>query len=222
MPRRVIVGLGNPGPKYRFTRHNVGYLVIDRLLAATPPSRSYTKFHADCFEIPAPVPASDTAPAEPAPEPTGGFLAHLFGRSATPAETWLLVKPTTFMNLSGQSVAAVVDYYDLPLDQLLVVCDDIHLPLGRLRLRRGGSHGGQKGLKDILAKLAGQEVPRLRVGIETPQHADQEVIDHVLGAFTEDERPIINDAIGQAAEAVRVWGTAGIDEAMNRFNAAGM
>jgi len=187
MGRRLIVGLGNPGPQYRATRHNVGYLVVDRLLADHPPERSRTKFDADVYEA-----RDGLAP-------------------------WLLLKPLTFMNLSGKSVAAALNFYDLAVDDLLVVCDDFNLPLGRLRLRRGGSAGGQRGLADIIARLGTPDFARLRLGIAAPRG---DAVAHVLGSFAPDERDAIDDAIGQAAQAVELWSREGIDAAMNRFNVA--
>jgi PTH1 family peptidyl-tRNA hydrolase len=188
MSRRIIVGLGNPGAQYRTTRHNVGWLVLDRLMAAYPPQRSLRKFDAEVFEV---------RPAAGGP--------------------WLLLKPLTYMNLSGKSVAAAVSFYDLPLDHLMVVCDDLNLPLGRLRLRRDGSHGGQKGLADIIRLLGTNEFPRLRLGIGA---SERDAIDHVLGTFRPDEQSTVNDAIGRAASAVELWATDGLEAAMNRFNVA--
>lgn len=186
MGRKLIVGLGNPGPQYRSTRHNVGFLVIDRLLAAHPPERSRSKFDAEVYEC---------------------------RDGVTP---WLLLKPQTFMNLSGKSIAAALSWYGLAApDDLLVVCDDFNLPLGRLRLRRDGSAGGQKGLADTITRLGSAEFARLRLGIAAPR---SNAVDHVLGTFAPDEKSVIDEAIGRAAQAVEVWARDGIEAAMNRFN----
>ncbi len=186
--RRLIVGLGNPGPKYRATRHNVGFVVVERLLDRLPPARSWNKHQADVFQI------------------------------QQAGEQWLLVKPLTYMNLSGNAVAAVLRYYDVPLERLLVVCDDFNLPLGRLRFRRDGSHGGQKGLADIIAKLGSDEFARLRIGIAAP---GEDALDHVLGTFAEEERPVMQEAVERAADGVITWCQQGIEAAMNAYNAAG-
>lgn len=187
--RKLVVGLGNPGSKYEATRHNIGFEVIDRLAAATPGQRYTSKFD--------------------------GLLAEVeidFRRV-------LLLKPQTFMNLSGRSVRQAVQFYQLdPASDLLVVCDDLSLPLGRLRLRRDGSDGGQKGLRDITAHLGTQSFSRLRVGIGERNEAD--AADHVLSRFRPAERPVIDDALILATQAVAVWVSQGIDVAMNRFNGA--
>lgn len=187
MSRRLIVGLGNPGPQYRNTRHNVGFLVLDRLMAAHAPQTSRRKFDAELFEC------------------RGAGVA------------WLLLKPQTYMNLSGKSVVAALSWYGLDPADLLVICDDFNLPLGRLRLRRDGSHGGQRGLEDIIGRLGHNNFPRLRVGIAAPRG---DAVNHVLGSFAPDEQPLINEAIGRAAEAVEIWAREGLDTAMNRFNPA--
>lgn len=186
--RKVIVGLGNPGLQYRETRHNVGFLVVDRLIDRHAVSRSRTKFKAEVFEA-----------------------------QTEPGEQLLLVKPQTYMNLSGQTVASLVGYYDLPLEDLIVVCDDFNLPLGRLRFRRNGSHGGQKGLADIIQRLGTNEFSRLRLGIAAP---GTDPIDHVLGRFTPDERPIVADSVARSAEALELWIRQGIEPVMNQYNAA--
>jgi len=184
---KVVVGLGNPGPRYQGTRHNVGFDVVD-LLAQSPRSgRFQERFQAQIAEV------------------------------IEDADNVLLVKPETFMNLSGRAVRQVMDYYQLPIEALLVVCDDINLPLGKLRARARGTHGGHNGLRDIQNHLGMTEYARLRIGVEAPQGDD--AIDHVLGRFRPSERPIIADAIVLAAQAVGVWVTRGIAACMNEFNA---
>lgn len=185
--RRLIVGLGNPGPEYQRTRHNVGFLVVDRLLARHPCQTSRNKFHGELFQV-----------------------------REGPEEQWLVLKPHTYMNRSGLSVAAAVGYYGIELADVLVVCDDFNLPLGRLRLRRGGSDGGQKGLADIIAQLGTTEFPRLRIGIAAPQG---EAIEHVLGSFSPDELPVIAEAVERAVDGIEWWSREGIEAAMNRVNA---
>lgn len=183
---KVIVGLGNPGPKYAGTRHNVGFDVIDYLAAAPGCTPFREKFDA--------------------------FVAEL----KEGEETVLLVKPLTFMNLSGRSVRAVIDFYKLPLSELLVVCDDFNLPLGKLRIRPKGSHGGQNGLRNIREQLGTDEYTRLRIGVGEPAPGD--AVDHVLSKFKPGERKAVEDAIATAAQAALVWIRQGTAAAMNRFN----
>jgi PTH1 family peptidyl-tRNA hydrolase len=120
------------------------------------------------------------------------------------------------MNLSGQSVRQLTDFYQLPIENLLVVCDDFNLPLGKLRARARGTHGGHNGLRDIQNHLGTTHYARLRIGVGSPR---DEAIDHVLGRFSASERPLIDDAVGRAVQAVVVWITKGIEECMNCFNA---
>ena len=183
---KVIVGLGNPGPKYAGTRHNVGFDVIDYLAAGPRCSPFREKFEA--------------------------FAAELKEGD----ETVLLLKPLTFMNLSGRSVRAVLDFYKLPVEQVLVVCDDFNLPLGKLRIRTKGSHGGQNGLRNIQEQLGTDAYTRLRIGVGEPGPGD--AIDHVLSKFKAGERKAVEDAIALAALAALVWVRHGTEAAMNRFN----
>ena len=183
---KVIVGLGNPGPKYAGTRHNVGFDVVDYLAAGPGCSPFREKFEA--------------------------FVAELKEGD----ETVLLVKPLTFMNLSGRSVRAILDFYKLPLEQLLVVCDDFNLPLGKLRIRTKGSHGGQNGLRNIQEQLGTDEYTRLRIGVGQPGPGD--AVDHVLSKFKPGERKAVEDAIATAAQAALTWIRQGAEAAMNRFN----
>ena len=185
---KLLVGLGNPGPKYAGTRHNVGFGVIDYLAAAPGTSAFRERFEAQVAE------------------------------RQEGAETVLLVKPLTFMNLSGRAVRAVLDFYKLPVEQLLVVCDDFNLPLGKLRIRPKGSHGGQNGLRNIQEQLGTDAYARLRIGVGQP--GTGEAVDHVLGRFKPGERTAAEDSIARAAQAAVVWVTAGLEECMNRFNGA--
>lgn len=182
---KIVVGLGNPGSRYHTTRHNVGFAVVD-LLAQSP--------HAGSFE--------------------SRFQAQVAEWNEEPYKV-LLVKPETFMNLSGQAVRQVVDFYKVPLVDLLVVCDDINLPLGKLRIRSRGSHGGHNGLRDIQNHLGGTDYPRLRIGVGSPTEG---AVDHVLGRFRPAERVLIDDAVVKAAQAVVVWVHQGIDVCMNSYN----
>lgn len=185
---KVIAGLGNPGSKYDRTRHNIGFDVVAELARRLGGDGVKKRFDAETVEV-----------------RCGG-------------EKVLLLCPQTFMNRSGQSVAAAMRFFKLAPDSLLVVCDDMNLPLGRLRIKPGGSAGGQKGLADILRHLGEPSVPRLRVGIGRPP-AVMQVTDYVLGRWTDDEREGIQAAGQRAVDAALLWAKDGIDRAMNDFNA---
>jgi PTH1 family peptidyl-tRNA hydrolase len=187
---KVVVGLGNPGNKYAHTRHNVGFEVVDYLIEGERRGLS-----------------------SPWKKSQGSWVAELVEDS----EKLLLVKPQSYMNCSGRSVRELVDFYQLPLEELLVVCDDISLPLGKLRVRARGTHGGHNGLRDIQQHLGTTEYSRLRVGVGAP---DYDAIDHVLGAFRPSERPVIKDAIARAAQAVLFWAANSVQACMNRYNSS--
>jgi PTH1 family peptidyl-tRNA hydrolase len=186
---KVVVGLGNPGPKYAGTRHNAGFEVIDYLARGPGCSAFREKFEA--------------------------FVAEMKEGD----EAVLLVKPLTFMNLSGRSVRAVLDFYKLPVEQLLVVCDDFNLPLGKLRVRAKGSHGGQNGLRNIQEQLGTDAYARLRIGVGQPDPG--EAVDFVLSRFKPGERAAVEEAVATAAQAVLTWVRGGLDACMNRFNGPG-
>jgi peptidyl-tRNA hydrolase, PTH1 family len=183
---KVIVGLGNPGPKYAGTRHNVGFDVIDYLAAGPGCAPFREKFEA--------------------------FVAEMKEGD----ETVLLVKPLTFMNLSGRSVRAIADFYKVPVESLLVVCDDFNLPLSKLRIRTKGSHGGQNGLRNIQEQLGTDAYTRLRIGVGAPNFGD--AVDHVLSKFKPGERTAVEDAVANAAQAALTWVRQGAEAAMNKFN----
>jgi PTH1 family peptidyl-tRNA hydrolase len=184
---RVVVGLGNPGKQYQGTRHNVGFAVIDGLAQSPNAGRFQSRFSAQVAEL-----------------VEGG-------------EKVLLVKPETFMNLSGRCVREVVEFYKVELGDLLVVCDDVNLPLGKLRVRAKGTHGGHNGLRDIQNQLGTTEYARLRIGVGAA--GEGELVDHVLGRFRPSEKPVIEDALTLSVQAVAVWIQQGIEVCMNRFNA---
>ncbi len=183
---KVVVGLGNPGPRYTATRHNVGFAVIDLLAQSPRAGRFRSQFQAEVAEL------------------------------LEDAEKILLVKPETFMNLSGRSVRQVLDFYQLPPEDLLVVCDDVNLPLGKLRARARGSHGGHNGLRDVQTHLGTTEYARLRLGVGGPK---QELVEHVLGRFSPSEQAVMIDAVPLAAQAAMVWAARGIEACMNQYNA---
>ena len=183
---KVVVGLGNPGPKYAGTRHNVGFDVVDYLSHDPRCGPFRAKFQSQVAEW------------------------------AVGAEPVLLVKPETFMNLSGRAVRQVLDFYKLTPADVLIVSDDFSLPLGKLRARAKGSHGGQNGLRDIQQQLGTDEYPRLRLGVGQP--GPGEAVDFVLSRFKPGDRAVVADAIAQAGAAVVVWVTRGLEACMNQAN----
>ncbi len=184
---KIIVGLGNPGPRYRNTRHNVGFTVLDRL--------------ADALGV----------------EITRERHESLLVSASWRREKVLLVKPMTFMNRSGDCVAAVVRNRIEDTADLLVVVDDVNLPLGKIRIRAGGSAGGHNGLKSIIERLGSQEFPRLRLGVGDERDG-ADLAEHVLSRFRPEERPEVKQMIARAVEAVGCWVEAGVEQAMTEFN----
>jgi peptidyl-tRNA hydrolase, PTH1 family len=184
---KLVVGLGNPGRRYEGTRHNMGYAVVAQLARKFGTSRAKTKFQGEVVE------------------------ADLQGQKA------LLLAPSTYMNLSGASVLAARDFYRIPNDDLLVICDDLNLPLGKLRVRAGGSSGGQKGLEDIIRRLGTEEFSRLRIGIGSPPEG-WEWADFVLAKFSKQELEVMEQAVSRAAEAALLWASQGTEACMNQYN----
>jgi len=184
----LIVGLGNPGPKYEWTRHNCGFMVIDEL------ARRAGK------EVKAPECQALTA------------------RVTIGQEEVLLAKPQTFMNLSGVAVAALISKHEVrDRSSTLIISDDLALPFGRIRIRARGSAGGQKGLKSIIEKLGGQDFPRLRLGI-APDHPVNDAADFVLSEFPKKDRDALARMVAQAADAVEAVLTIGVAKAMSKYN----
>jgi peptidyl-tRNA hydrolase, PTH1 family len=187
---KLIVGLGNPGKTYENTRHNAGFMVIDRLVRKHAPGEpARAKFNSAVIE------------------------AKIAG------EACLLARPMTYMNRSGQPVADAIRFYKLdPASDLLVLVDDVALPCGAIRLRAGGGAGGHNGLSDIQRTLGSDAWPRCRIGIDpSPEYMDQ--ADYVLGRFTPEQLAMIEPAIARAADAAEVFIARGIEAAMNTFNA---
>ena len=186
-PLRLVVGLGNPGPKYTNTRHNVGFLVVEKLAAdAGEPFEHSRRWVADIARF-----------------GQGNYLA----------------KPQTYMNLSGEAVAKIAHFYRIEPAEILVVYDDIALPLGRLRIRPKGSAGGHNGMKSIIQHLGTDQFPRLRVGIGNAD-LPGEMVDHVLGKFSKSERSELEKAVERAVLAVCHIRDHGLPDAMTLFNAA--
>jgi len=186
----LIVGLGNPGSKYEWTRHNCGFMVIDEL------ARRAGK------EVKAPECQALTA------------------RATIGGEQIMLVKPQTFMNLSGVAVAALIKKYEIPeRSSILVISDELALPFGKIRIRARGSAGGQKGLKSIIEKLGGQDFPRLRLGI-APDHPVNDASDFVLSEFPKKDRDELARIVALAADAVEALLTTGVANAMSKYNSS--
>jgi PTH1 family peptidyl-tRNA hydrolase len=202
---KLIVGLGNPGREYRDTRHNAGFMVADEI--ARRHSLSWTM-------APGQVPDAFVAKRFGSIGSTGGAAARA---AAGTAESVLLAKPLSYMNLSGDVVAALLRYYDVAAADLLVVLDDIDLPFGRLRARPSGSAGTHNGLRSIVARL-GTEFPRLRVGVGRGD-ARRGLADHVLSKFEPAEREQLESVITRAADAAEMFAAEGIVKVMNTYNA---
>ncbi len=187
-----MVGLGNPGDRYSGTRHNVGFDVVQafaRRVAGGPARLD----RLDC--------------------------RALTGRVRMGDRAILVARPQTYMNASGESVKGLALKYDVPLERLVVVSDDTALPVGTIRVRRSGSSGGQKGLQSVLECFGTNEFPRLRLGVRGENFQPGEPLDaYVLSRFSKKERPLIDDAIATACDALETFVTDGIDTAMNRFN----
>jgi PTH1 family peptidyl-tRNA hydrolase len=197
---KLVVGLGNPGVQYQNTRHNVGFELVDILAAKLgwigKPMQfdSLSRMRFD-----------------------GLALDGVLNRTSGPDEKVLLLKPMTFMNLSGKAVHAAMAFYQLLPSDIVIVLDDLALPCGRIRLRPGGSSGGHNGLKDIERVLGTDQYPRLRIGIDpTPMRVPGR--DYVLGRFTTEQRTRLDPAIDRAAAAVVTWIDKGIEPAMSQFN----
>ena len=188
---KLIVGLGNPGGKYEGTRHNIGFDVIEQLAQRHVADSGKTKFEGQLQEC-------------------------LIG-----SERVLLLRPHTFMNLSGRSVRQAVDFYKIETEDVLLVCDDFHLDIGVIRMRARGSDGGQKGLADSIQQLGTDQIARLRVGIG-PVPDRWVTADFVLGKFSTADHKVLTNELIRLCDAVDAWATEGITVAMNRFNGTAM
>ncbi|MFN3531025.1 MAG: aminoacyl-tRNA hydrolase [Candidatus Brocadia sp.] len=183
---KIIVGLGNPGERYLKTRHNFGFMVIDRLALQLEMECNQKKFQS------------------------------FFCKKTIGQEEIILLKPQTFMNLSGVAVREAVDMYKCALQNLMVVCDDLDLPLGKIRIRRNGGCGGHRGLESVAASLGSTGFPRLKIGIGRPTAGDP--VDYVLSPFPREEEIVASEAIEKACQALETWIFEGIDACMNKFN----
>lgn len=184
----LVVFLGNPGDRYRDTRHNVGFLAADALQDKTGIRVKRIKYQS------------------------------LTGYGPVGGEQAFILLPQTYMNLSGDAVKPAADFYRIPPERIIVVADDVTLAPGKLRLRRKGSAGGHNGLKSIISRLGSDEFPRIKIGVGSPPHPDYDMADWVLGRPTGQEKADILQAAKDAADAVEMMIRSGIDDAMNRFN----
>ena len=184
----LLVGLGNPGDKYEGTRHNVGFAAIDQLAE----------------ELNVPVQKLKHRALTQSVELGGARV--------------LLMKPITYMNLSGEAVGEAARFYKVPADHVLVISDDVSLPVGKLRVRRGGSAGGHNGLKSIIQHLGTDQFPRVKIGVGQKPHPDYDMADWVLGKFAGEDLKTISQAIERAGKAAECCIAHGPDQAMNQFN----
>ena len=184
----LAVFLGNPGARYNNTRHNAGYIAADAVGNNTSVKIDRLRFNAL------------TAPAV------------IGGKSV------LLMKPQTYMNLSGDAVRQAMRFHKVPLSNVVVLSDDVSLPVGKLRIRRSGSAGGHNGLKDIIAKCGGEGFPRIRIGVGTPPHADYDMADWVLSKLFGEDEKLISEAASRAAEALEMIIARDVDYAMSKYN----
>lgn len=183
---KLIIGLGNPGKEYENTRHNTGFMVLDRLSEKLNIEMTQNKFKG------------------------------LYGKSKYKGEDVILLKPQTYMNLSGESVRQVMDFFKINQEDILVIYDDLDMPVGKLRLRQSGSAGGHNGIKNIIAHLNSQDFKRIRVGID--RHKYMKVVDYVLSRFTKEENEAISQGIENAANAIIDYLDHDFDYVMNRYN----
>ena len=184
----LLVCLGNPGKEYAGTRHNVGFMAADEVERRCGVKLNRLKYRA------------------------------LTGEVTLGGERVLVLKPQTYMNLSGEAVKLAGGFYKIPPDHVLVISDDVALPLGKLRIRAGGSAGGHNGLKNIIAHLGTDQFPRIRVGVGAPAHPEHEMVDWVIGRFTPAERKTAEQAVERAVDAAACLIEKGVAEAQNRYN----
>lgn len=184
----IIAGLGNPGPEYEKTRHNIGFLTVNALAESLGTRVDHAKFNALVADV------------------------------RIGMEKCLLMKPQTYMNNSGEAVGAAARFYKVPPENVIIISDDITLEPGVIRIRRKGSAGGHNGLKSIIAHLSSENFLRVKIGVGERRNTDSDLCDHVLGTFSKADIPVMNEAIKKAVEAVKLIVTDDVSEAMNRYN----
>lgn len=184
----LLVCLGNPGKQYENTRHNIGFITADEIERRSGVKINKLRYRA------------------------------LTGEVKLGGERVLVMKPQTYMNLSGEAVKLAGAFYKIPPERVIVISDDVSLPLGKLRIRANGSAGGHNGLKNIIQHLGTDAFPRIKVGVGAPAHPEHEMVDWVIGNFTPAEKKVVADAVGRAADAVECLIEKGVSEAQNKFN----
>lgn len=184
----LIVGLGNPGAKYEITRHNAGFLWADLFAESLDTEIKRLKYHALTAEV------------------------------SIDGHRCLLMKPQTFMNNSGEAVSEAAKFYKIPLEKIIVVFDDISLPIGKLRVRRKGSAGGHNGIKSLIAHLGSENFPRVKIGVGAKPHPDYDLGDWVLTSFKKEDFPALKEAMVKACDAVKLIVNGSTDKAMNLYN----
>ena len=184
----LVAGLGNPGKEYDMTRHNIGFHTIDYIADKLGVKIKKLKYKA------------------------------IYGECDINGEKVLLVKPQTYMNLSGESISEFVKFFKIPTENVIIISDDIALDTGRIRIRKKGSAGGHNGLKNIIYMLNSENFNRIRIGVGAPTHPDYDLKDFVLGRFTKDEIPVLEESIIKSYNAVEEIIKRGADSAMNKFN----
>ena len=184
----LVVGLGNPGDKYFYTRHNAGFLAMDYIAQKSGATVNKSKFKA------------------------------LVGEATIAGKRVLLMKPQTFMNLSGEAVKEAMSFYKIPIENVIVLSDDVNLDVGRMRVRKNGSDGGQKGLRSIITLSASDNFPRIRFGVGKKPHPDYDMADWVLGDIPEKEWKTFEESLARSADAVELMLIGDIERAMNLYN----
>ena len=184
----LVVGLGNPGIQYENTRHNAGFMAADLFMSENGGSFNKHKFEA------------------------------VFGECKLNNLRILIMKPQTFMNNSGRAVTALSSFFKIPADRIIVISDDVSLDVGKIRIRRKGSHGGHNGLKDIFQLMGTDEITRVKIGVGEKPQSENGLVDWVLGKFKDEDKDVLNDALKNAASAIKEIMLRGTDSAMNKFN----
>ncbi len=184
----LIVGLGNPGLQYENTRHNAGFMAIDLFMKDQNADFNKNKYQA------------------------------LLGECKIKENRILVIKPQTYMNNSGAAVSQIAHFYKIPLERIIVVCDDVNLDIGKIRMRRNGSDGGQKGMRDIIELMGSSEIMRIKIGVGKKPHPDYDMADWVLSKFPQDSKADLDSALTKASKALIEIINRGIDSAMNKFN----
>lgn len=184
----LVAGLGNPGKEYEMTRHNIGFHTIDYIADKKGIKVNKLKFRA------------------------------LYGEDGFGADRVIYVKPQTYMNLSGESIREFCSFFKIPPENVIIICDDVSLDPGRIRIRAKGSAGGHNGLKSIIYQLNSDNFPRIKMGVGSPKAEGYDLADYVLGRFTKEEIPVLEDAIKRAADAADEIINRGTDSAMNKYN----